>query len=247
MDADGFAPLADVLAADFTVITMDPRGIRRSQADDRDADVTPEVLAQDMSRVLTHVATRPAAVFGSSGGAVGALALALARPDQLHTVVAHEPPLEELLDDRERLRANTEAMVQTYFAGDVAGAWRMFFAGADMPDEPAPGSEPVEHDPQAVADEAFFFAHTLRPSTWWQPDLAALGRSAVRIVVGIGEASVGQVCDRTSTALAAALGPPPTIFPGDHVGFATHPEPFARRLRPLLDDARNLARSESRP
>lgn len=239
MSAYEFAPLADVLARGCTVITMDPRGIGRSHVDDRNLDVTPEVLAEDMSSVLAAFATGPAAVFGSSGGAVAALALVLTHPEQVHTVVAHEPPLEELLGDRERLRANTEAIVQTYLTGDVAGAWRMFFAGADItvPDEAALGSVPVEQDPKAMADEAFFFAHTLRPSTWWQPDLDALRHSSARIVIGIGEGSIGQVCYRTSTALASALGRAPTMFPGDHVGFVAHPEHFADRLRavPGLD------------
>ena len=248
MDADSFAPLADALAEAHTVITMDPRGIRRSTVVDRDLDVTPEVLAEDMAAVLAHLGTGPAVVFGSSGGAVAALAFALAHPDQVHTVVAHEPPLEELLEDRDRLRANTEAMVQTYLAGDIAGAWSLFFAGADIdqpdgePSEPGPGpgpgTEPTGTDPQAARDEAFFFAHTLRPSTWWQPDVDALRASPVRIVVGVGEGSVGQVCDRTSAARAESLGASPTTFPADHVGFVDQPEPFARRLLTVIEPER---------
>jgi hypothetical protein len=42
------------------------------------------------------------------------------------------------------------------------------------------------------------------------------------------------VCDRTSTALAAALGVTPTMFPGGHTGFEDDPEAFAGRLRALL-------------
>jgi len=41
MDADSFVPLADQLAGDFTVVTMDPRGIHRSSVEDRDQDSTP--------------------------------------------------------------------------------------------------------------------------------------------------------------------------------------------------------------
>ncbi|MFG6202598.1 alpha/beta fold hydrolase [Nonomuraea sp. JJY05] len=53
--------------------------------------------ADDLSRLLTHLDARPATVLGSSGGAVTALALAQARPEQVHTVIAHEPPLLNLL------------------------------------------------------------------------------------------------------------------------------------------------------
>jgi hypothetical protein len=63
------------------------------------------------------------------------------------------------------------------------------------------------------------------------PDLAVLRDGGVRIVVGIGEESGGQLCERTSTALAAGLGIEPTRFPGDHIGFVAQPEPFAAVLR----------------
>ncbi len=70
MDATAFAPLADLLAVDHTVITTDPRGINRSSVDDPDQDVTPEMLAEDLSQLLNHLNLGPVAVFGSSGGAV---------------------------------------------------------------------------------------------------------------------------------------------------------------------------------
>ena len=53
-------------------------------------------------------------------------------------------------------------------------------------------------------------------------------------MVGIGDESTGQLCDRTSSALAAALGIEPTMFPGDHTGFADDPDGFATRLRTVL-------------
>ena len=80
MDAAAFAPLADLLAADHTVLTTDPRGINRSSVDDPDRDSTPELRADDLARLLTHLDAGPAAVLGSSGGAVSALALAAGPP-----------------------------------------------------------------------------------------------------------------------------------------------------------------------
>ena len=77
MDASAFAPLADLLAAEYTVVTTDPRGIRHSRVADPDLDVSPETLASDLSQLIGHLGVGPAVVFGSSGGAVTALALAL--------------------------------------------------------------------------------------------------------------------------------------------------------------------------
>ncbi len=236
MDATAFAPLADLLATDHTVLTTDPRGIHRSQVEAPEADSTPELRAEDLSALIAHVGAGPAVVFGSSGGAVTALALVQAHPEQVHTVIAHEPPLDELLADRDEQRARTEQCCLTYLAGDVVGAWTMFFDQANI----AVPAEVVQHmfggqrDPQVVADERFWFAHELRPSTWWQPDLAALREVPARVVIGLGEDSTGQSCDRTSRALASALGTEPTMFPGGHVGFVDAPDTFAGRLRAVL-------------
>jgi len=93
------------------------------------------------------------------------------------------------------------------------------------------GGEP---DAQAIADTTYQNTHMLRPTTCFVPDIVALRSVASRVVVGIGEESAGQVCDRTSRALAAELGIEPTMFPGGHTGFAEDPVGFAARLRPVL-------------
>ncbi len=239
MDARAFAGLADLLASDHTVLTTDPRGINRSSVAEPDQDSTPQLRADDLSRLLTHLDAGPATVLGSSGGAVSALALVQAHPDQVSTVIAHEPPLTELLPDHDRLRAQTEDYVASYLAGDVLGAWAKFFAAADiaLPEGAVEQMFDGEREPQVVADERFWFAHELRASTWWQPDVAALRDGPTRVVVGIGEDSAGQECDRTARALAARLGLEPTMFPGDHTGFAEDPEGFASRLRAVLAEA----------
>jgi pimeloyl-ACP methyl ester carboxylesterase len=247
MDAAAFVPLAELLAVDHTVVTVDPRGINRSSVDSPDQDVTPEMLADDLSQLLYHLALGPVAVFGSSGGAVSALALAQAHPEQVHTVVAHEPPLEELLEDRIELRAVTEDIVATYLSGDIGGAWGKFLASANITvNDEDMAKWGGELSPQAAADELFFFAHTLRPSTYWLPDLEALRNGQTRIVVGVGEASTGQTCERTSHTLAANLGSIPISFPGDHVGFTVQPDAFAECLRTTLsksiDDPSKRAR-----
>ena len=236
MDAGPFGPLAELLAADYTVLTTDPRGINRSPVDDPGQDSTPEMRADDLSRLVACVDAGPAVVLGSSGGAVSALALVQAHPEQVRVVVAHEPPLIELLPDRAERHAGNEQVIALWLAGDHAGSWRVFLDNANirLPEgvfEAVFGGEP---DPQALADTTFQNTHMLRPTTRFLPDYAALRSADARVVVGIGEGSAGQVCDRTSRALAAALGIEPTMFPGGHTGFAEDPAGFAVRLRSVL-------------
>ena len=234
MDADSFAPLADLLAGDHTVLTTDPRGINRSSL--RSEGSTPEQRADDLARLIRHVDAGPATAFGSSGGAVTVLALAQAHPELVSTVIAHEPPLDRLVEDADELLAASERMMADYLAGDVIGAWKQFFALANIqvPDGAIEAMFGGERDPRVVADERFWFEHELRASVTWEPDVDTLRNGGVRIVVGIGEESGAQLCERTSIALAAGLGIEPTRFPGDHIGFAEDPEPFAVALRAVL-------------
>jgi pimeloyl-ACP methyl ester carboxylesterase len=236
MKASSFAPLADLLAAEHTVLTTDPRGINRSVVDERNRDSTPEMRADDLSRLLAHLDAGPAAVLGSSGGAVGALALAQAYSEQVHTVIAHEPAMDTMLDDHEQLQAQTGDIIATYQAGDIKGAWRKFLAQANV-ELPEPVFEEMfghERDPQEAADQDFWFGHELRATNGWHPDIAALRNGSTRIVVGIGEQSAGQLCERTSTVLAAALDTEPVYFPGGHIGFTEDSGAFAERLRAVL-------------
>lgn len=237
MGAAAFAALADVLASDHTVLTCDPRGSGRSRITGQEADSPPELRARDLAALVDHVDAGPATVLGSSGGAVTALALVQSRPDQVSRVVAHEPPLVELLPDREALHTGTQAYCTAYLAGDVVGAWTAFFDQANIAVPPEVVQEMFggRRDPRDVADERFWFAHELRPTTRWCPDLPALRASSATISVGIGAGSTGQICDLTSRALAEALGVEPLIFPGDHTGFVDDPEAFADRLREVLD------------
>ena len=244
MDARSFDALAEALATDHTVLTADPRGIASSTVADRAAPVTPDQRALDLAAVLEAVDAGPATVVGSSGGAVSALALAITRPDLLEVVVAHEPPLCALLPDAAALRAGTVEMIDRYTAGDRVGYWRRFLDLADipMPEEVFAvvfGESPEGRD---ADDEAFGVQNMELETSFWEPPLDELRRCGVPIVIGIGEESTGQLCDRASRRLADELGVAPTMFPGDHIGFTEHPDLFAASLLEALPNRRRSGR-----
>src|SRR3977135_38206 len=98
MDASGFSTLASHFP-DRTVITYDPRGLGRSTRMDGRVDNVPTVQANDVHAVIEALGAGPVEMFASSGGAVTALALVAAYPDDVATLVAHEPPLLPVLSD----------------------------------------------------------------------------------------------------------------------------------------------------
>lgn len=240
MASADFTPLAHALAGDHTVITFDPRGLAGSTIDDPIQDSTPELRADDVAAILDAVDADSADVFGSSGGAVTGLALVCRHPGRVRTLVAHEPPLLDLLPNAEQHRAATDDIIETFHRDGPGAAWAKFMshAGFDMTDPsmaPPPGPEPSpEEQAKQLADMTRFFDHELRPTTRYQPDVTALVQSRTRVVVGIGEQSGHLLTHGTSTALGELLGITPVEFPGDHGGFIGAPGAFADRLREVL-------------
>jgi pimeloyl-ACP methyl ester carboxylesterase len=234
MPAANFLPLAHALAGDHTVVTTDPRGIAGSPVDNPAQDSTPELRADDVTAILDDLSADSADVFGSSGGAVTGLALVARHPGRVRTLVAHEPPLLELLPDAAEQRANTEDIIETFHREGVSAAMAKFMANAGL-DVTAHGAPVMaEPSPQQIAATARFLAHELRGTAHYQPDIAALTRGPARVVVGIGATSRGQLAHRTGVALADRLGTPPVEFPGDHGGFLAASGEFADTLRTAL-------------
>jgi len=123
MDSAGLAGLAAAMAGDYTVVTYDPRGIGNSSCQDPGQDVTPEQQADDVHRLLSALGGEPAYVFGSSGGAVVGLALVTAHPGQVRRLVAHEPPVVELLSDSAQLRDQIQDIYDTYGPRGLTRRW----------------------------------------------------------------------------------------------------------------------------
>ena len=237
-DASGFLPMSERLADAFTVVRYDPRGISRSALADP-VDVPVETHADDARRLLEAVSPEPAIVFGHSGGAVISLALVAQAPERVRTLIAHEPPVTELLPAEDPRRGDAQEIYQIYQEQGPEAAITRFAQTAGM-DGPPPEMSPeagafmMEQMARMEQNVPFFLAHYLVPITSFVPDIERLKGGATQVMVGLGVDSEGQETWDTSTALAKRLGVSPVMFPGDHVGMATQPDAFAARLREVL-------------
>jgi len=248
MAASGFGQLIALLP-DRTIVTYDPRGTERSQKTDGTIEVTREQHADDIHAVIQAVGG-PVDLFASSGGAVNALALIARYPNDVRTLVAHEPPNATLLPDREAAMAAMRALGDTYQRSGFGAGMAQFialtsikgpipanFAGQPAPD-PAMFGMPTQDD--GSRDDALL-AQNLRTTVEYELDFDALEAAPTRIVLAAGEASEGQFAYRGAVAIAERLGTKPVIFPGGHGGFnrsewdpTSDPEAFAAKLREVL-------------
>ncbi len=253
MDASGFGALASHFG-DRSVVTYDPRGLGRSARTDDRTDNDPEQQAEDVHAVMAALGAGPVDLFASSGGAVAAFALVTAYPDDVATLVAHEPPLVELLPDAAQARA-AEAAVQAAYQENGWGAgmaafivmtsWQGEFTdeyAAQPPPDPAQFGMPADDD-GTRGDPLLSGASN--PVTRYRPDVDALNAAPTRVVVAVGIESKDVLTGRASVATAEALGQQVTVFPSHHGGFlggefgyAGEPEAFAAKLREVLDSSR---------
>ena len=249
MGAGGFGTLASHFQ-DRTVVTYDPRGVERSVKDDPATESTPQQHADDLHRVIAALDAGPVEIFASSGGAINALALVAAHPEQVRTLVAHEPPLAALVPDhvgaQAGCRAVRDAYVQHGFGAGMARFIGMVSHQGPFPDDyasqPAPDPAmfglPTEDDGNRT-DPLLF--QNIMSSTSYQPDIDALRAAPTRIVLAAGIESEGQLANRGAFAIAERLGTEPVRFPSDHGGFlggedgqAGDPDAFAAKLREVL-------------
>ncbi|HEX2221449.1 MAG TPA: alpha/beta hydrolase [Candidatus Limnocylindria bacterium] len=252
MGAAGFGTLASHFA-DRTIITYDPRGSERSQKVDPARRVTPDDHADDLHRIIQELGGGPVDLFASSGGAINALALVAKHPEDVRTLVAHEPPIVEILPDRDAALAASRAVHETYMRSGFGAGMAHFIALAshkgpfpdDWAEQPAPDPAmfglPAEDD--GSRDDPLL-GQNVESSTESALDFDAIRSTPTRVIVAAGAESEGELTHRAALAVAERLGTQIVIFPSHHGGFlggeygqTGDPDAFAAKLREVLAGA----------
>ncbi|GIG39267.1 alpha/beta fold hydrolase [Cellulomonas phragmiteti] len=248
MDATGFGTLASHLA-DRTIVTYDPRGLGRSTRHDGLAVHDPLVQAEDLHALVAALGGGPVDLFGSSGGAITALAWVSAHPQDVRTVVAHEPPLLGVLPDAEHARAASARVDAAYqergwgygMAAFIAlTSWQGPFPADFLTELPDPAAFGMPAQDDGSRDDPLLSGASA-PVTAYEPDVEVLRSVTTRVVLAAGIESEGIITWRTTHALAERLGTQVAVFPSNHGGFLGdeygmpgQPEAFAARLREVL-------------
>ena len=251
MAAAGFGSLAGHFA-DRTVVTYDPRGSERSTKPNMTSQSTPEDHADDLHRIIQEVGG-PVDLFASSGGAVNALALVATHPEDVRTLVAHEPPLASVLPDADHAKAAARAVADTYQRSGFGAGMAHFIAVVSHQ-----GRFPADFAQQPPPDPAMFgmptgddgsrtdplMGQNLLTITHYEPNFDALQSASTRIVMAAGAESHGAMASRGAHAVAERLDTEVVIFPSDHGGFlggeygqTGEPEAFAAKQRQVLEES----------
>ncbi|GAA4628761.1 alpha/beta hydrolase [Actinoallomurus vinaceus] len=240
-DADRSVDLVDRLVEDYTVVTYDRRGLSRSTLDDAGAGVTIAEHADDAHRLLASLTDEPVAMLGCSLGAVIGLHLAVDHPEQISTLIAHEPVAPWLLPEAERTHHERELaeLQEVYRREGLAAAFKLIaeVLGIDPSDPTAePGRTPAPMTETRKANFDFFIERDFTAVIRDTLDVTALRGTTTRIVPAAGRNTPRTVFDhRCAQELATLTGVEIADFPGGHNGNTSHPRAYAARLREVLE------------
>jgi hypothetical protein len=181
---------------------------------------------------------------------VNALVLVARHPEQVHTLVAHEPPAAQVVPDREAALAANADIHETYLRRGFGPAMAKFLVlvshkgpvPADFADragpDPAMFGLPAEDD--GSCDDPLL-GQNIVSCTHYELNFDALPKAPTRIVMAAGTESEGELAHRGAIAVAERLGTAPVMFPSGHGGFLGDeygqpgaPEAFASTLREVL-------------
>ena len=233
-DGGQFARVAELLADDFTVVTYDRRGNSRSPRPDGWRTTSADEQADDAAGLLDALGLSPAAVVGTSHGAIIGLNLLLRHPRAVRGAILHDPTMLAVLEHPGEVLAAMQPVIEGGMArGGPRGAvedFMRFAAGAATFD----GLEPALRERMLGNGETLFGIEFGQVDAY-RPDDATLAAAQRPVRVVAGEESPPFMAE-AARWLAARLGTEVRMLPGGHMPYLDRPEATAAALRPLLRD-----------
>lgn len=230
--------VASSFSEHFQVLTYDRRGHSESERPPGQGSFGED--AADLAALIEHLELQPAHVAGSSAGASIVLRLAGERPELFRSLVAHEPPLWDLLEgdpeaeaQLERVQAAERPVLELLAAGKDPEAARQFtetfiFGPGSWDDLPDQTRETFTFNAPTFLDES-------RDPDQYALELERLNRFSAPALLTDGGDSPSffpAVLDRIAPAISTAER---KTLPGTgHVPHITEPETYVEGVLPFL-------------
>ena len=214
------------------------RGFSRSHLNGaQDYEHRIETDADDAARLIKHFSPgEPATVIGNSSGALVSLKLLTRHPDIIRTLIPYEPPGAKFLPDFDELWAQHENTYAIYRRSGVAPAFEEFAKLTKADQRMLVAIMDPRNGPHIFSNIQYWFEREFLyyPKTAFdvEKDLRPLKH---KLLFVNGElSSRGAYQFRANETVARQLGLDLVLFPGEHVGHATHAKAFSRTLLDTL-------------
>jgi pimeloyl-ACP methyl ester carboxylesterase len=234
---ESFRQLLPHLTSHYQGVIYDRRGFSQSKLDGpQDYAHRLATDADDVRRLIKHLTSQPAMVFGNSSGAVVALEVLIRFPERVQTVIAHEPPIISLLPDAGEWLAFFDGVYETFREQGVPAAMHQFASRVlGSADRQVLERAMREHaNEYTLANAGYWMEHEVRQYPRAEFDLTVLRAHTEQIVLAGGHDSNAQMTYQPNRVLAQQLGSDVVDFPGGHLGFLPYPAAFAVALKNAL-------------
>jgi pimeloyl-ACP methyl ester carboxylesterase len=230
-----------LLAPRFRVNVYDRRGHSQSERLPTQGSIREDVA--DLAAIIERTGG-PAHVLGNSMGASISLRLAAERPELIRTLMAHEPPLFDLLRDDAKTRPQAEELDKSFLAvadeiaaGNMETGARRF---VEMVLGPSTWDTFLPDDAKhTLINNAPTFLDETRDPEILTIDAQALARFQGPVLLTGGSESApyfAPVLDKLATVLPNATR---KTFEGDgHLPHLTNPQKYVEAILQFIDSAR---------
>ncbi len=232
-DGGTFEQVANLLADEFTVVTYHRRGNSLSPPPAGWTSTSTEEQANDAAALLEALSLAPAAVFGTSSGAIIGLDLVIRHPEAVRGAILHEPPLLSVLARPEEVMGPVQQMVEESMKrGSPRAAVEAFLRFADG-NENFENLAPELRERMLGNGETLFGIELLGTFESYRPTDEALAEVEVPVQVAISTESA-PFFDEAARWLADRLGVEVATLTGGHAPYLDHPVETAETIRPFL-------------
>lgn len=232
LDAEHYREVAELLAGEFTVVSWDRPGYSRSAAPNGPPSTTFAEQADDAATLVEILGLAPVAVYGSSGGAIVALELALRHSALLRGAIVHEPPIFSVLPNCDEIQAGLAAIVEEGTARGGPRTAMETFASAMF----GPGNwDRYEHGHrERILANAQSFLTRMPQGGQYVVDCEALATTPTPVVSVVGRENRATFWGAIAEWIAERTRGDLVEIPGHHAGDVTDVDEFVEILRPTL-------------
>jgi len=243
---DIFAPAAETLKTQFTVITYDRRGYGQTVV----AQPLPPEATQptssyridaDVADIFTLADTfspeAPVFIMGSSSGSIVVAKAFASQPDRFAKVAIHESPLTTVTADGAQLQTQTADLVQSALHGHFEALTDLFVNQMHIQplDAQMMGlTADAKPDPAKMKSMLFWLEYESAQYTSQVIDWQVFADNRQKVVLLNGTDSVAFLPQAVDEAIGQKIGVPITTIPGGHLGYAQKPAAFAQTLAAAL-------------
>jgi pimeloyl-ACP methyl ester carboxylesterase len=233
-DGGHFQRVAELLSDEFTVVTYDRRANSRSTHPDGWENTSTKEQSDDAAGLIEALGIAPAAIFGTSVGAIIGLDLVIRHPELVRGAILHEPPMTAGMSNPEEVMGAIQQVVEGGMQrGGSRGGCETFFRFVAS-DEAFENLDPHLRE-RMLGNGETFLGTEMGAFEPYRPDEAALTaiEVPVRVMVGTESApffaeTARWLADRTNVELER--------LPGGHTPYFDRPDEMANTIRPLLKD-----------